>query len=147
MSSVSQTLGNQQALTNYDVSKIFIWNNRFETDNYANNSNYTPATWLAGTLMGRVASSGYLVPLISGALDGSTIPVGILAHNITVAGGAVVQVTICIAGDVAAEKVIYAGGDNANTVINGRSLKDRIQGDTAGIILRSGTEMTDYDNQ
>lgn len=146
MSGINQPLlGNQQAITNYDVSKLFILNNRYEQDNELNNSSYGPWVLPIGTVMGRIASTGQVTPCISGALDGSQFPIGVLAHNVSIAAGATIQVTICIAGDLAQEKLVFIGGDSVSTVIAGRSMRDHLQ--LYGLLLRSGTEMTDYDNQ
>ncbi len=148
MSSINTRVNTgRQITTDFDLSKIFIWANRYETDNYVNNSNYNPITLLAGTLMGRVASTGVIVPCLASAVDGSQLPVGILAEDVVgLAGGATTLAALCIAGDVAEDKVIFYYGDSLETVVSGRRYKDRIQADTVGIILRKRTEMTDYDN-
>lgn len=148
MSAVSQrNATNNQLTTDYDLSKIFLLNNRYENDNYVNNSGYSTLTLLAGTVMGRIASTGVLVPCLASAVDGSQFPIGILARDIvSLASGGTVACTICIAGDVNQSKLIFLYGDNLETVVAGRRFKDRIQADSAGIILRIGIEMTDYDN-
>jgi len=148
MSSVNTRVNTgQQITTDYDLSKIFIWENRYEGDNYVNNSNYSPITLLAGTVMGRVSATGVIVPCLASAVDGSQIPVGILAQDIIgLVGGGTKSAAICIAGDVAEDKVIFYYSDTLETVVSGRRYRDRIQGDTAGIVLRKRTEMTDFDN-
>ncbi len=147
MSDVTQRLNNgQQATTDYDLSKIFLWNNRYEKDSYVQNAGYTTLTLKAGTLMGRIASTQGLAPTISGVSDGSQIPVGVLAQDITVLAGATADnVALCIAGDVNAGKVIFLGGDAWATVINGKSLRDHLVANSQ-ILLRPVTEMTDFDN-
>ncbi len=147
MSSNEIILNNgQQAIINQDVSKIFIGNNRYEKGSYTN-SLYDPETLAAGILMGRVATTQALVKHVANASDGSQFPVGILAHDAVVEEGDTVELTICIAGDVAEEKVIMQTGNTLDTVISSRSIRDRIAADTVGIVLRAGTEMTAYDNQ
>lgn len=148
MSSINLRLNTgQQITTDYDLSKIFLFNNRYEGDNYVNNSNYSPVTILAGTVMGRVASTGVITPCLASATDGSQFPIGILAQDVIALPGGSSQLTsICIAGDVAENKVILFYGDTLETVVSGRRFRDRIQGDSVGIILRKSTEMTDYDN-
>jgi hypothetical protein len=136
-----------QTTTDVNVSKIFIWNNRYETDNETNNYTYSTLSLYAGTVMGRVRGTGVLVPSKASAVDGSDVPVGILAHDlINMIAGETRTCTVCIAGDAAQEQLIFIDGDTLDTVVNGRRYRDRIQGDTAGIILRSVTGMTDYDN-
>lgn len=136
----------QQAIVNFDVSKIFVWNNRYEKADYTN-SGYDDVVLAAGTLMGRVSATQEIIPLASGASDGSQYPVGVLAQDITVEGGATVSLYICVAGDVVEDKVILDGSDTLSTVISGRSIRDRIAADTVGIKLVPSTELTGYDNQ
>lgn len=128
-----------------DLTKIFIYNNRYASATYTNSS-YADVVLVAGTLMGRIGTSQQIVPLVSTAVDGSQIPVGILAEDATVSAGAQVTLTFCNAGDVAEEKVVLGGSDTLSTLVSGRSLRDRIAGDTVGIVLKSGLQMTDYDN-
>lgn len=137
----------QQAFINTDTSKIFIWNNRYHTDSYVNNSTYDPITLLAGTVMGRIASTGILIPSKSDASDGSQFPYGILADDMIIAGGDTVKAPICISGDVVENKVVFTKiGDGLDTTVSSRRYRDRIMSDSAGIILVASTEMTDYDN-
>lgn len=135
----------QQATTNYDLAKIFILNNRYEKANYTNNT-YDTVELSAGTLMGRVGSTQEIVPLASGASNGSQFPVGILADDYTVEEGEEKVLFFCVAGDIAEEKVILHGSDTMNTLISNRSIRDRIASDTVGIKLVAGTEMTSFDN-
>lgn len=136
-----------QVTTDFDLSKIFIFNNRYETDNETNNYTYSTLNLYAGTVMGRVRGTGVLVPSKASAVDGSEVPVGILAQDlIGLIPGETRQCAICIAGDVAQEQLIFIDGDTVDTIVNGRRYKDRIQGDTVGIILRSVKNMTDFDN-
>lgn len=135
-----------QLQTNYDVSKIFIGENRTRTDNYTNSTGGA-ITLKAGTLMGRISSSALLLPCKSDAVDGSQFPVGVLVEDFTVANGASQPLPICIYGDVAEEKIILLkSGDTLNTVISGRTIRDRIGADTVGIRLIATTELTGYDN-
>lgn len=147
MSLNDQVLNNgQQAITNYNVAKIFIWGNRYSKGSYTN-STYDPITLTAGTLMGRVSATQKIKPLASGASDGSQYPVGILAQDVTVEEGETQELAFCYDGDVAEELLTLDGSDTLSTVISGRSIRDRIAADTVGIRLVSGTEMTGYDNQ
>lgn len=138
----------QQITTDYDLSKIFLWNNRYENDSYVNNSGYSTIDLLAGTVMGRIASTGVLVPCLASAVDGSQFPIGILAQDVIgLPSGSTKQCAICVAGDVAAGKVIFKYGDNLETVVSGRRFRDRIQSDSVGIkLVFNSTEMTDFDN-
>lgn len=134
----------QQAITNYDLSKIFLWNNRYDNESYVNNSNYNPVTILQGTVMGRIPTTRVLVPLDASQTDGSQYPVGILAQDIVLAAGQTKQASICVRGDVNAAKVIFWTGNNSNTIVEKRILKDWLQ--DMGIKLVTGIEMSATDN-
>lgn len=147
MSSNSIVLNTGQQMTiNTDLSKIFVWNNRYESGTY-NNATYDTVELAAGTVMGRVAATGNLKPLASGASDGSQYPVGILADDYAVEEGEDQEVAICVAGDVDQNKLVFDGSDTLTTEISGRQLRDRIAADTVGIKLVGGEPMTAYDNQ
>jgi len=138
-----------QLFTNYDNSKIFVWDNRYSkgTFEYTNND-VTTVTFAAGTLLGRIASTDILVPLASGAVDGSQYPVGILAEDISVEYGESYseEAAFCTYGDVVESQLSFDGSDDLDTVISGRSLRDRIAADTVGIRLIASTDLTGTDN-
>jgi len=148
MSSINQRVNTgQQLTTDYDLSKIFVWNNRYENDVYVNNSNYNPETILVGTVMGRVTNTGFLQPCSASATDGSQRPIGILANDVvSLAGGSSKKCTICVSGDIAAEKLIFFFGDTLDSIADGRRFRDRIGADSVGLKLVFATEMTDFDN-
>lgn len=147
---MSQTVSiNDQSLLaiNTDTRKIFIGHNRYEDVDYTNpDGDYASTDMLLGTVIGRIASSGKVVPLDSAASDGSQYPIGVLAKTYTVEAGGDQTVSICVAGDVAEEKVLLQGTDTLETIIDSRRLRDRIAADTVGIKLVTATEMTDTDN-
>lgn len=137
---------NNQLFINTDTSKIFIWNNRTEKFQF-NNPAYADVTHPAGTLMGRVSATGRIVPLTAAATDGSQFPIGILYQTTTIGTGETVDLTLCVSGDVVAEKVVLQAGTTLNSVIDGRRLFDRIGADTVGIkMVQGSTELTTYDN-
>ena len=132
--------------TDYDVSKIFVFSNRYESGVLLNASGAIKS-FVPGTLMGRVTASGKLVPVASAAADGSQFPVGILktaADDLAIAGEKTVNV--CISGDVVELKVILDGADTMDTIIDARPIKDRIAADTMGIKLVDSFELTGVDN-
>jgi hypothetical protein len=136
-----------QAQFDYDISKIFIWSNRYE-EGTLNNASGGVLDYLPGTVLGRIAATGKLVPCTSGATDGSQVPVGVLKTMVSqLADGADALVNICISGDVAEEKLILDGSDTLDTDYNGRILRDRLAGDTMGIKAIEGTDLTGFDNQ
>ena len=132
--------------TDYDVSKIFVFSNRYESGVLLNASGAIKS-FVPGTLMGRVTASGKLVPVASAAADGSQFPVGILktaADDLAIAGEKTVNV--CISGDVVESKVVLDGADTMDTIIDARPIKDRIAADTMGIKLVDSFELTGVDN-
>ena len=119
-----------------DVSKIFLGQNQTANETYINNSSYDPITLLAGTVLGRVAATGVLVPWTSTASDGSQYVVGILGQDLQIAGGSTVQALVFVSGRVAQEKVVfYLPTDNLWTVVSLRNAYDKIQAETVGIKL------------
>ena len=131
--------------TEQDVSKVFLGDNKYDNESYINNSGYDPIELLAGTVMGRIHATGILVPVIKGANNGAQFPIGILAADVEIDAGDTISAPICVAGDVDEDKLIFWDYQiDKNTVVSERRLKDWIQ--LAGIILRTRTEMTDYDN-
>ena len=143
---VNQT--NNQAHFDYERSNVFIgFTNRFEVANFINLTGGA-LTYKAGTVVGRISATNKITELKSAATDGSQMPIGILATDITaLAGSGTKDVTMCISGDVAEEKVILNGADVLTTVVTGKTLRDRIGADTVGIILKLGRDLTNYDNQ
>lgn len=119
-----------------DVSKIFLGDNQTIANSYVNNTSYDPITLLAGTVLGRVATTGVLVPAISTATDGSQNVVGILGQDLLVDAGDSVNALVFVSGRVAQEKIIFRKStDTLKTVVNGRQYRDQIGGQTVGIKL------------
>jgi len=133
-----------QMTVNYDVSKMFVWDNRYT---YAQYTNGTAATVnvLAGTVMGRIAATGKIVPMTAAAIDGSAIPVGILVKDYAVLAGGTVSMGICIAGDVVEDMILFQGAENLSTVVALQTNRDRIRSFT-GLNPKPRTELTEYDN-
>lgn len=135
-----------QMTTNYDFSKVFLGNNTFEKATLIKLGAGT-VDIPVGTLLGRISASGKVTILKSAAVDGSEIPVGILARPLTgVIQNAENVISMCVSGSVAKDKVVLDGANTLDTVIDGRMIKDRIAGDTLGIKLYAGVEMTNTDN-
>jgi len=137
---------NSQLNINRDISQVFLGNNRFENVVHTNVTG-AEGVLVAGTVMGRIAATGLLLPLIAAAVDGSQYPSGILANDVTLAIGASATVSICVEGEVAEEKLIFNAAETLLTVVDGRNLRDRIAADTVGIKLITSTDLTGFDNQ
>ena len=144
MGVTTPTQTENQATFQYEIKDIFIGDNSFESVEYK-----APAGQVVladGQLMGKVAATGKLVELKSGATDGSEIPYGILVGNHTVETGETPTFSVAVSGKIAKELVVFDGSDDMSTVVSDRSLEDRILGDTLGIKLISSTENTIADN-
>lgn len=143
--SVSNT-GSNQLFVNNDTRKIFIGGNRTQIEVNINNDVYDPVTIPAGTVMGRVTASKKCIPLASGASDGSQIPVGILLNTVTIDAGDEISASLVVEGDVWEGGVVLQGSDTLDTIISGRTIRDRIQADTVGIKLVPATDNMEFDN-
>lgn len=138
-----------QLFINTNTSKIFLGGQYTRQEGYINNSGYNPVFLPAGTVMARIASSGVVAPFDAAAIDGTQIVLGILTEDVTLAAGSSVTASITVAGRVAQEQVSLfksTSGQTLESVVSGRRVKDKIMGETVGILLVVSTELTDYDN-
>lgn len=146
MSTTVTSQTTNQLFVDYDVSKIFVFDNFYKPGTLLNASGGVKS-FPPGTLIGRIGSSDKLVPCASGATDGSQFPLGILLSDVVdLADAGEAAVDICISGDVVRTKVIYDDTDTQETVVALRRLKDRINADTMGINLVDSDELTGTDN-
>ena len=130
---------------NRDTGKVILGRNNFKNFDYTNPTG-VEVTLEAGTVMGRISATGLVLPLASAAADGSETPIGILAGTFTVAIAGSQNLPIAISGNVEATRLVFDGADTLATVIGGRRLDDRIEGDTMGINLITSTQLSGYDN-
>jgi len=146
MSEVTQVNATEnQSQFNYDNSKIFIFGNRYEKVVFINLTGGT-LSYAAGTVLGRISATGKVTEMKSAATDGSELPIGVLATAITdLATVSDIDVNMCIKGDIAEDKVVFNGSDVVTTAEQGRIYRDWLT--LVGIILKSGTELTNFDNQ
>lgn len=133
----------QQAKVNFDISKIFIWKNRYSSANYTN-STYDAEQLVPGTVLGQIASTREVVKLDKNATDGSQLPCGILLSDIEIPEGDTELVAFCIAGDVAEEQLAFITGTTLNTVIEDRTVRGWLH--LLGIKPVATSENTGYDN-
>lgn len=143
-------------INNYSTKNVFIWNNRYNssTATYTNGSGSTVAIPI-GTILGRIAATGLVVPQVSTATDGSQIPIGIAAASYSVAASASQGIEYCQTGDVDASAIIFGGSDTLTTelsITDSGSNTVKI-GTINDVLVRSGinpvasNEMTYQDNQ
>lgn len=149
----TSTYAGGQLITNFDYTRIFVWDNRYISATYTNPAG-TTATLVAGQVFGRVSATGKVLPCISTATDGSQVPRFILQNSYTVAGSADQTVMLCFYGGVATNAITLNGSpvDTLTTVIKGNdgttvfgTYQDVLAAN--GIFLEGGTENTYVDNQ
>lgn len=146
MSSASQVLSTEsQSTVNYDREKIFLGYNEFRTFTLSNDSGGAK-TYAPGLVLGQIAVSGDVIPLVATATDGSQFPIGILTESTSLADGDDVEVSVCVAGDVNQNKVTFDGAETLATVVSLKRLDARIPSDTKGIRLLNPVELSGYDN-
>lgn len=135
----------QQMIVHTDLSKTFLWNRRSQPGQINNSDLYDPVTIPEGTVMGRISATGLLTPFTSGASDGSQWPIGVLVDTHIIDEGDTHNVFICDDGDVAAEKLVFDGSDDLDTVVDGRQVRDWLK--VTGIKVITATELTATDNE
>lgn len=130
----------------YVQRDIFVWSNRYDTATLGNSSG-SDLTLSAGTVIGRITSSGNVAAVNSSSTDGSQNAIGVLATDITLADGATTTITYCFSGDVVeARLVLVNNSDSLTTNIGGTTVRDRLQGGGAQIKLVDARELTRHDN-
>jgi len=138
-----------QLYVNVDQSQIFLGENEFINGTISNASG-VDVTILEGTVLGRISTAGgtfgQLKALDKDSTDGSQFPVGILTQDLTIPATSSVNCTACVAGYVAEDKLVFAATESLDSVVSSRTLRDRIAGDTLGVRLLSGTNLTKADN-
>lgn len=141
MSQEAGTNTGQQLTVNTDTSKVFLWDNSFDKGTLVN-STYDTIEYPRGTLMGRNISTGDVEPYTSA--DNQLI-LGVLNETHSLEDGDEKEVAYCVSGEVAEEMIVLQGSDDLDTVVGGKLIRDKIKSET-GIILRTSTENTNYDN-
>lgn len=145
MSTVTNTVNKSNFQQNdYDFSKIFLGENRYASVEFTASGADLELT--AGMLIGKISATQKGKVLASASTDGSQFPFGIIPQDITVLDGETKVISVCIAGNVAQEKIVLAGSDTLATPVSLRSIGDRIMSDTLGIKLVKTTENSGFDN-
>lgn len=135
----------KQLFVDTDLTKVFLYGNRYDSGTF-NNSQYDPLELKVGMLLGKISATQGLALCDSDSVDGSQYPIGVCAEDITIADGDSHAVAYCVAGDVSKSKVILHAPDTMATVIDGRSIQDRIGADTVGVKLVVSDNLTEFDN-
>lgn len=141
-----------QLFINTDLTKTFVFNNDFQNDVfYFDNSTSGEVDILEGTVLGRVASTGKLVPFTSAASDGSQIPVGILGPgDLDVEYGEIYDqnVPYCIRGDIAGQNIGLQGSDTLETQVSTSDGPQRVKDllTKIGLKIIFSSQHTSFDN-
>lgn len=146
MSAENVLNNNNQSITNYDATTLFLGDNHY-VQGTGFTSELSVQEWPIGQVMGRIASTGKLTVCTSGASDGSQIPLGILTEGISISAGATPTISVCVSGQVNEGGVVADSGDDLDTDYNGQILRDRLAGGTLGIRLIATDDLSGYDNQ
>lgn len=142
MSTISQRNATRnQSTFDYDISKLFLFDNKYRKVNIAN-AGGTDLELKAGMLIGAVGATYQVYK--SGTANISVV--GVLAEDVTIASGDSEDVDICISGRVDESKLVLDGTDTLATIVSNRTIRDRLAGDTLGIELVGGSELTKTDN-
>jgi len=131
-----------------DSADVILGGNDFISGSLKNSTG-AAIEYKAGTLLGRVSTTGDLKVLESTAVDGSQFVVGILAETFTIDGGSAQSVPVAVSGMIDEDMVIFGAADSLSkfdAVVSGRRLRDRIAGDTQGIELVKSTQLSGFDN-
>lgn len=111
----TQFSGNNRMQVNTNLAKVFPFKKELKNYSYTNSTGVTK-TWLAGTVMGVVAATGKVLPVASAAVDGSAIPIGVLAKDVTVADGVTINVPVAVHGThVREDMLLFQGADTIST--------------------------------
>lgn len=135
-----------QSITNYDYSKLFRTNFKTVEMTYTNASG-GDVELLPGMLFGRVSADLKGAILKSASIDGSEIPFGVLLTKATVLDTASKTIQVAVTGMVDKNLLVLDGADTLDTLIDGRTIGDRIPADTEGITLEEFEQLVNYDNQ
>lgn len=134
----------QQLFVDTDISKIFIWDNRFDPGTLRNASG-APATIVAGTLLGRISATDKIVPWTAAAADGSQNIMGILNETKTlIPAASEIPCYYCVSGDVDPALLVFTDASTLETVIAGQRVKDILT--AKGFKLNPKTDLTKFDN-
>lgn len=145
MSDATQVIQTRNQLGyDYDFSKLFLFENRYRMITFT--ASGADIVLEQGMLIGTIAASGLGAIMASGSTDGSEVPTGVCAEDITVVDGTSENVRICIGGHVDQDKLVFDGSDDLDTDLNDRTYRDRIACDTLGIYLVSSVELSAVDN-
>lgn len=130
---------------NFDASVAFLGNNSYETVDFENGTG-DDLTIEVGRVLARVAATNKIVLFDAGGAGGAQYPIGVNTSKTIIIDGETGSLSMCVSGNVATEKIVLGAGDTLDTVVEDKTVRDRIASDTLGIKLLAGTELTKDDN-
>ena len=124
-------------ITNNTTSGIVLWEPVYEDEVITSAG---AATWLEGTLLGRITASGKMTAYESGNVDGSEVPTMVLTEEVVFAGAGDKPCRPLVTGRVRRAKLVaFAVG--AITVAEADLLRD------FGIVSLTTNQLAEQDNQ
>ena len=142
----TQIQTNNMLVTDYDTSKLLLGFNEFIDGTITAAAGSGILT--SGMVMGRVAATGKVTPVVAAAVDGSQYPIGVCIQTKTVADGATALVPMVNKGRVAESFIDFLGAETLDSTVgpanNLRTYRDLLN--DLGLILMGGIELTAVDN-
>ena len=131
-------------VTNYSNEHLLMFDNQFESATFTNSDAYE-TTLAIGTVMGRIGSTGKVIPMDKDNSDGGRYPIGVLVANYTVADGEDAEVRMVVGGEINGNMLVFPNGETVETVVATRQIKDWMQ--LANFKLSYPDELSELDNQ
>lgn len=101
-----------------------------------------------GMVLGRVAATNKLTPLVATATDGSQFPVGVVIASTTIVDGTTETITVVNKGTINESLINFLGAETLATTIglanNLKTIRDLMN--DLGFILETSTDAYKYDN-
>jgi hypothetical protein len=133
-----------QSTADYQIKRIFVFDNRFESGNYLNNSGAT-ATIEAGMLVARSTTvAGGLIPVTSANLA-NVIGIAALEGAVDLANAATLSITYGTKGTIDGNQLVLPATVTLDTVVGQKTLRDVLEG-IGFHVDTSSVEHTKFDN-
>jgi hypothetical protein len=146
MNTVNQrNVTRNQSTADYEVKRIFIFDNRFENGTYLNNDAEDNITLEAGMLVARNTSvAGGLIPVKSSNLA-NVIGIAAYEGSIELAPTETAVTAYATKGTIDGNKLVLPATITLNTTVGSKSLRDVLEG-LGFHIDTSSVEHTKFDN-
>ena len=138
-----------QTTTDIDRAQLVIRNPRFDDGATFLNNTGGELVLEEGRILSRDPATEKLEVIDTAAVDGTEFPVGLFfGATQTIADAAeITNVTLLVGGEVRKSAIVDVTGNPAlSTVIKLKTLADRLQSDTVGLVLHDVTELAKFDN-